>query len=308
MQSNTITRNYVPYPTHPGDKGQYFIDINSISKDNNGHITLISKRVGIDYTGYTLIQIDSNAKRYKELGYSEINEESITLHNDESAQEWVDLVDGSSKHHLILNVQLHDEEFNRLSIEDSAFINFLSQIEELRDNIPDSPSSMTLKMNYSFSVTLMESCLGDMLKHAILNEKNFLSNALRNVDELKQKKVSLIEVYEIEDLVQKYVLSILSDYLYHKIEKIVPIYHCVFNEKLPSIISDKMKNIIKIVKVRHDIVHRNGFDKDGNEHKLTNENFKLTIQNIIDFVQSMNMYIETAKKNLTFNQNHQPLV
>ncbi|WP_337263612.1 hypothetical protein [Serratia sp. MMO-24] len=307
MQSDKIIRNYVPYPNHPGDKGQYFIDINSITKDINGHITLISKRVGIDYTGYTLIKIDCNAKKYKELGYSEIDEESITLHKDASSQEWVDLVDGSSKYYLILNMQLYDEEFNRLSIENTAFINFLSQIEELRDNIPDSPSSMTLKMNYSFSVTLMESCLGDMLKHAILNEKIFLSNALRNVEELKQKKVSLLEVYEIDDLVKKYVLSVLSDYLYHNIAKIVPVYNCVFNEKLPSIIYDRMKNIIKIVRIRHDIVHRNGFDKDGNEHKLTNENLKVTIQNIIDFVQSMNMYIETAKKKLTFSQNHQPL-
>lgn len=101
MQSNTTTRHYVPYPTHPGDKGQYYIDTGSIAKDINGHITLISKRVGIEYTGYTLILIDCNAKRYKELGYSEINEESITLHKDESSQEWVDLVDGSSKDHLV---------------------------------------------------------------------------------------------------------------------------------------------------------------------------------------------------------------
>lgn len=200
----------------------------------------------------------------------------------------------------LLSKELYNEEFDRLSIEESAFINFLSQIEELRDNIPDNPSSITLKMNYSFSVTLMESCLGDMLKHAILNEKIFLTNALRNVEELKKIKVSLLDVYETKDLVNKVVLTVLSDYLYHNIEKIVPIYRCVFDEELPTNIYDKMGSIIKIVKIRHDIVHRNGVDKEGNMHTFTNESLDLAIQDIIDFVQSMNMYIETAKIKLPF--------
>lgn len=105
MQSNTITRNYAPYPAHPGDKGQYSIDTSSIEEDINGYITFISKRVGIEYTGYALIQIDRNAKRYKDLGYSEINEESITLHKDDLSQEWVELVDGSSKSHCSTKIK-----------------------------------------------------------------------------------------------------------------------------------------------------------------------------------------------------------
>ncbi|WP_323664545.1 hypothetical protein [Pectobacterium carotovorum] len=234
---------------------------------------------------------------------NKLNEHLITVDDDELLgllKEYIDVIFKNKLNSSVSHFENMGEELVRLSKEESIFLKFTSQINELKKSMVKDNSSLNLKMHYSFAVTLMESCLGDMLKHVILSESVFLINAIKNVKELSVKRVSLLDVYEIEDLVNKSVLSTLSDYIYHNVEKIVPIYRCVLGVELPEDIKNKVGEMAKIVAIRHDIVHRNGFDKVGNEHNLTIESLNVAIKNIIDFVQSMHVYIETTKETLPF--------
>jgi hypothetical protein len=84
----------IPIPrTVAGDKGKYFL----LEKKRTGNIVrALSKRVGVDSTGYTITETNCLTKHMRELGYSEESPSAIK----EQATKWFELVPGSSKSDL----------------------------------------------------------------------------------------------------------------------------------------------------------------------------------------------------------------
>lgn len=74
--------------------------------------------------------------------------------------------------------------------------------------------------------------------------------------------------------------------LYHNLPKIKSIYREALNVDLGDI-----GELVKAVKVRHDIVHRNGEDKDGNIHVITKENVQQLQERIQQMIEKVNSQI-----------------
>jgi hypothetical protein len=191
----------------------------------------------------------------------------------------------------------YDYELDRLTAYQQAFEQFNIQMSTLRDELSQAPSESSLKMTYSYSVTLMETCLGDMIKSLVLNKECYLKNSIENVTELKNIKIPLHEIFRNNDIVKKVVLTTFSDYLYHNIEKIVPIYSAVLGEKTPSNVKKKMDVVVKITKIRHDIVHRNGVDKDGEVVELSRQVLITVMDDIKEFVTHIKSSIDAVELN-----------
>ncbi|EQA1023632.1 hypothetical protein AT542_000208 [Escherichia coli] len=192
---------------------------------------------------------------------------------------------------------LQDEIF-RLGSENYAYRQFSEQMEELKDDITSKPSESALKMMYSYSITLMETCLGDMIKSLILRNNHFFENAIDDVEELKKEKLSLKDVYLNPDIVKTVAIRKFSDYLYHNIEKTVQVYGAVLGEKVPDNVKKEIPEVCKIAKIRHDIVHRNGFDKEGTKITLSKDILIKALEDISNFVESMSVWIDAAESNL----------
>ncbi|MGA4651325.1 HEPN domain-containing protein [Enterobacter hormaechei] len=191
----------------------------------------------------------------------------------------------------------YDYELDRLTEYQQAYDQFDIQMSTLRAELPQIPSESALKMTYSYSVTLMETCLGDMIKSLVLTDECYLKNSIENVTELKNIKIPLQEIFRNNDIVKKVVLTTFSDYLYHNIEKIVPIYSAVLGEKTPSNVKNKMEDVIKITKIRHDIVHRNGVDKDGEAVELSRQVLIKAMDDITEFVTHIKISIDAVERN-----------
>ncbi|MGT3339624.1 hypothetical protein ACVSUB_21510 [Yersinia enterocolitica] len=232
----------------------------------------------------------------------------VDLGVEEGDPEWEDLKSKILSGEVIMETidywddRDYEDQIQWFTKEERAFPLFNEQIHNIRTTLNNDTSPLVLKMKFSYIVTLMESCLGDMLKGFIFSDNKYIINALNGVKELKEIKVPLIEVHQNSDLINKSILKVLSEYLYHNVEKIVPIYRSVVGETLPDNIKKELGKIIKIVNMRHDIVHRNGYDIEGTEIELTSEIYNTAIQDIVDFVTAMNMYIESAKAKHVFSQ------
>lgn len=224
---------------------------------------------------------------------------------EEGDPEWEEMKEEYLSRHrfddYLWNDEFYDDEVIRLTADTLAFSLFNMQMSTLKEELPDDPSDSTIKMTYSYSMTLMETCLGDMIKSLILSDEYYLKNAINNVDELGKMKLPLKEVYLNPDIVKKVVIKTFSDYLYHNVEKIVPVYSAVLGEKTPKDVSDKMAEIIEITKIRHDIVHRNGVDKEGNARSLTLQVLLNDMNVIYEFVRSLSNSIDAAES----NRNHE---
>jgi len=96
-------RGGVEYPTHPGDKGRYFIE--EITKNSN-YYTVITRREGPSGVNWTKVVIDFNNPRMKTIALAYDNFETMKA-LPKSEQGWYELVNGSSKSYLYDFVRLN---------------------------------------------------------------------------------------------------------------------------------------------------------------------------------------------------------
>lgn len=75
--------------------------------------------------------------------------------------------------------------------------------------------------------------------------------------------------------------------MYHNLRKVDVLYRIALEFRILNLAADK-DSLFKAVFLRHDCVHRNGSDKEGNELKVFTKAFvQHTADLIRDFVQSI---------------------
>lgn len=122
-----------------------------------------------------------------------------------------------------------------------------------------------LKMVYAHAVTLLEVYLEDITKSLILTNNEYLSNTIKNVKPFCDTAFKLADISLEDDGIKKFVINKISDGLFHDIPKVTKVISGVIGKKLDVSISD----VCRVTNVRHDIVHRNGKSRDGEEIEVT---------------------------------------
>ncbi|HFG1585809.1 TPA: hypothetical protein ACGFXP_003531 [Vibrio cholerae] len=166
-----------------------------------------------------------------------------------------------------------------------SFINELDALKVMADSNFNNPqniafvlhTNIVVKMSYAYAVTLLETFLGDTLKSLVSQDEQCLKNALRKFKILKSVKLTDLADTDLD--VRSLVLKYVGDVLYHNIPNVVEMYEQVLNRKLDIDIS----NVVKITKLRHDIVHRNGKTIDGSTISLSAQDFTHAIDEIKEF-------------------------
>ena len=102
-------------------------------------------------------------------------------------------------------------------------------------------------------------------------------------DDLAKEKFTLAEISKEPGLVERKVRDHLRSILYHNLAKVDVLYNVALGVRILTLVGDK-KSLFKAVLLRHDCVHRNGFDKDGNELKVFTKAF---VQNTADLDQGV---------------------
>lgn len=148
-------------------------------------------------------------------------------------------------------------------------------------------SNITVKMSYAYAVTLLESFLGDTLKALITEREDFLHNAIRNVEEVSKVKYSLADLAETDLSICKLALKHATEILFHNIPKVKNVYEQVLGVKLQLDIS----KVSKIIAIRHDIVHRNGYSKNNEPINLNAQDLYQAIDDIKEFTSSLQKQI-----------------
>ena len=142
-------------------------------------------------------------------------------------------------------------------------------------------------MGFSHQVTALEAYLGDTLINEVLGDADALQRLIVKADELVDAKFTLAQIASSPDLVKSTVRSYLRGILYHNLPKVDVLYDIALGFRILTLVQDKA-SLFKAVSYRHDCVHRNGFDKDGNELKMfTKEYVQTTADLVRGFVDSL---------------------
>ncbi|MBF0451806.1 MAG: hypothetical protein HQK75_13970 [Candidatus Magnetomorum sp.] len=135
------------------------------------------------------------------------------------------------------------------------------------------------KLYYSNVISLMEKYLYDLFISKISSDRN----ALVTLGTLKKfSNVSLKIPYLLHNSVEDFIINAMKNIVWHRLNDID-----VFYKKVLKIQFNLNRDILKVLKIRHDIVHRNGFDLDGNMVEITNQKLKTCIDLIIQFISEI---------------------
>ncbi|MDD3175340.1 MAG: hypothetical protein PHU51_02590 [Candidatus Nanoarchaeia archaeon] len=179
----------------------------------------------------------------------------------------------------------------------------LNSIQEISHNnlessakieIPlDSTQKFLIKVLYGSTIATLEAYLGDAFKNKILTNKDLIKSFVTNYTLCKKDvKYTLLEIFEeqnsnTETFVTNKVKSLMNAIIFHKLTKVYELYKQILGVDLPS----NWQDFLKPIKKRHDIFHRCGRDKEGNEIDINNEELNKLIMSVSDFIETLDQSI-----------------
>ncbi|RTY93875.1 hypothetical protein [Flavobacterium sp. GT3R68] len=166
---------------------------------------------------------------------------------------------------------------------------FLVEMENLKSlNDVDLKSkelqNTLLRQIYSSVISCLEDYLSSTLINEVLNKEENFKNFVKTNPKIKERKFSLNDIYQELDKINDIVKKELVDVIYHDLPKVRNMYQDSLKIQFPEI-----ADLMSIIKTRHDMVHRNGKDKEGNVIRITES----TIDDIIEIVEEFAMDIES---------------
>lgn len=127
------------------------------------------------------------------------------------------------------------------------------------------PNMSTLyNMAYAQVVTAVEAYLSGIFIHTVVNSPALLRKLVETDHELAKRPLVLKDIFTQWEGLQVDVANYLNDLIFHKLEKIKPMYKSVLGIEFGDV-----SWLFKAVVLRHDCVHRNGVDKSGNPTRIT---------------------------------------
>jgi hypothetical protein len=182
---------------------------------------------------------------------------------------------------------------------DDPFTVFMNSYHGSSDLLAQSGSSdgghLVNRLVFSHQVTGLEAYLGDTLKNEVMRDRLVMQRFIDNDADLKAQKFTLAEISQDPQLIDRIVREHLRGIMYHNLPKVDVLYRIAFEFRILKLAADK-EALFAAVRLRHDCVHRNGSDKDGNELKVFTKAFvQGTADSIRDLVQSIEQAVRARR-------------
>ncbi|TBM28193.1 hypothetical protein EYY91_15325 [Hafnia alvei] len=168
----------------------------------------------------------------------------------------------------------------------------IALLEEVQKEGNEHINEVFIKMQIAYTVTIMESCLGEMIKSLTMSHSRYVANSITHIKELKKQTLPLTDLLDKKNIASKYVQDYLSEFLFHRISSTVNIYKAIL--QLPTDKPIAMKNAYELTRLRHDIVHRNGKTTEGCALNFDSSNLKFAFTTVRTFLSDMKYMIDQA--------------
>lgn len=225
-----------------------------------------------------------------------IEENHGLTEEDMDTAEWKEAMDDYDLAMLIKTKQeeydwYDPEEIKRLALREFNEIHaiFLPQLMSLKHWHGNEDNPMMQKMRISYGVTLMEVFLQDLLMSVAISSEYHMTQSLTHLKGLSALTVPLSSLLtiDIREHIIAEILKCLKEKLFHNVPVVKSLYEAVLNDKAPDEVCQMTGSMIRVVNVRHDIVHRNGKTAEGLEHNITQQEALEAIDDIDKYTRSI---------------------
>jgi hypothetical protein len=140
------------------------------------------------------------------------------------------------------------------------------------------------RLLYVNVVTALESFLSDFFTYRINQDPNLLRKFVETTPAFKEQKIPVSDVFRAMGAIEKRAESYLSSLVWHRLKIVAALYKNVLDIEFP----DTRELHETVITLRHELVHRNGKKKDGNNHIIAEPD----IRNAIRLAQILVDHIE----------------
>ena len=189
-----------------------------------------------------------------------------------------------------LRAALLEDDFHPRFVTSMANITALNMVTGL-----SSSSDQSLRyMLYANIITCLETYLGDALITTVKSERWLMRKFVETFQGFKDMKFTLAEVFAKYDTIDEIAIREMADVLYHNLAKVAGIYR----DTLGIVFPKDMGNLYRAVAVRHDIVHRNGKNKEGVFHVVSSTDVEQLATQVTTFVTALHSQITEVHRQL----------
>lgn len=155
---------------------------------------------------------------------------------------------------------------------------------------PENDPQFTNRLIFAGAVSSLEAYLGDTLINAVRSKADVRDELLKNNQKLGSISISAAELAANPQAVTLRVVHDLKAILYHNLEVVNVLYRDAFGVGLfPS--KDQSDILFPAMRKRHDCVHRNGCDKEGNKLTDFDDDY---VRSTIDAIVAVVDHVEDA--------------
>ena len=156
------------------------------------------------------------------------------------------------------------------------------KVMEKIDSLDEDMKFYLYKLLYANLITSMEAYLSDTLIKYVTESEVYLRKFTETYKPFKNQTFTTDKIftrmYHIRDIVKEELRKL----MYHDLPKIKPIFMDSMGIDIGVI-----KELCKAVLIRHDIVHRNGKDKEGKEHVITKKDVEQLCTQVNEFIYNI---------------------
>lgn len=185
------------------------------------------------------------------------------------------------------NYYEYDELFDAIIDNKEYVTKFFEELDNLTKLSQLKIESLTLKQIMLRQIFIsiigtMETFLSDTFINLTNDNDEYFRNFVESHPEFKQRKFELREIFIENEKLKETAKVIMLETIYHNLPIIKEMFSNTFKMEFP-----KINVIYPLVLKRHDLVHRNGKTKEGNEVELTEVTIDNLINEIRDFVNKI---------------------
>ncbi|MGZ8946930.1 MAG: hypothetical protein ACXW1W_16105 [Methylococcaceae bacterium] len=200
------------------------------------------------------------------------------------------------------------EDYDDFLVEDIALIteyhsNFSNAILDieclLKTKIEDSVANCFYRLLFVNAITALETYLSDAFINTVVPNPVLMRRFIESTPEFQGEKIALSDVFKAIEGIEQKAKSYLADVVWHNLHRVKPMYKDMLDIDFPKDIGAIFRAIIK----RHDIVHRNGKTKSGNEILIQLQDVIDIIAAVQSFTQHIDAQLSEFKSNIAVNED-----
>ncbi|MCH4824661.1 hypothetical protein ML462_15935 [Gramella lutea] len=141
------------------------------------------------------------------------------------------------------------------------------------------------------SIGILEAFLSEVFINTTNDSKEYFRNFVSSYPEFKNRKFTLDQIFNEYERIEVVAKKEMIEVIYHNLAKVKNMYESTFKINFPSIV-----NLTKAVSVRHDLVHRNGKNKNGQIIEINKKVIEDLLNEISDFANEIIIDLKLKKQ------------